>query len=174
MFEKRDSRIVIVAPHGGLIEPGTAEITGLLAGTRFSFYTFLGLKKSGNRTLHISSNHFEEPEAERLIRSSEAVITIHGMKSGDTECVVIGGLHRGLNTFLEKQLRAGGFRVESPEQYPYLRGIMPENICNRGMSGAGSQIEISRRLRDTLLMDTSRRDAFRNAVLQAVELAGLL
>ncbi len=40
------STIVVLAPHGGGIEPGTSEIAWEVAGGEFSLYLFEGLKAS--------------------------------------------------------------------------------------------------------------------------------
>ena len=42
--EDRGTPFVILAPHGGWIEPGTSEIAEALAGTDLSFYAFEALK----------------------------------------------------------------------------------------------------------------------------------
>ena len=50
----------IIAPHGGGIEPGTSEIADAVAGLTHSFYTFEGLRTSGNTDLHITSTRYDE------------------------------------------------------------------------------------------------------------------
>lgn len=42
------SDIAILAIHGGKIEPGTTEIAEAVAKNQHSFYTFEGLKPTGN------------------------------------------------------------------------------------------------------------------------------
>ena len=42
------SGILLMAPHGGGIEPGTTEIAEAIAGKCHSFYTFSGIKPKGN------------------------------------------------------------------------------------------------------------------------------
>ena len=53
--------IVILAPHGGKIEPGTSELARAVAGSDIALYLFEGVKPSGNRALHVTSTNFDEP-----------------------------------------------------------------------------------------------------------------
>ena len=46
-IESRDPRVLIMAPHGGKIEPATAEVAEAIAGMDYSFYSFDGLKQKG-------------------------------------------------------------------------------------------------------------------------------
>jgi len=47
-----------------------------------------------------------------------------------------------------KELKAVGIAVANRNfKYP---GVNPDNICNRGASGRGAQLEISRGLRDDI------------------------
>ncbi len=55
----KDSTVLIMAPHGGKIEPGTAEIAEAIAGHDYSFYSFEGLKADRNSNLHIESHLFD-------------------------------------------------------------------------------------------------------------------
>ena len=43
------SNITIIAPHGGLIEPITSLIAELIAGDRYNYYCFEGIKEKNNR-----------------------------------------------------------------------------------------------------------------------------
>jgi phage replication-related protein YjqB (UPF0714/DUF867 family) len=67
-----------MAPHGGKIEPGTAEIAEAVAGDDYSFYCFEGIKADGNGVLHIRSHLFAEPRAMEAVESAEIVVTVHG------------------------------------------------------------------------------------------------
>ena len=79
-----------MAPHGGGIEPGTGDIADAVAGQHHSFYCFKGIKKQGNRVLHITSNRFDEPLAMTMVTNANWVLTIHGCR--DVEPVVwVGG-----------------------------------------------------------------------------------
>src|SRR5512137_587512 len=66
-IELRDARVLIMAPHGGKIEPTTAQIAEAIAGIDYSFYSFEGLK-TDSRMLHIESHLFDEPRALQAVQ----------------------------------------------------------------------------------------------------------
>jgi phage replication-related protein YjqB (UPF0714/DUF867 family) len=65
------SDTVIIAPHGGGIEPGTSEIAEAIAATDYSFYAFERRKHHGNGSLHITSSHFDEPQCIALVSNAK-------------------------------------------------------------------------------------------------------
>jgi phage replication-related protein YjqB (UPF0714/DUF867 family) len=147
----------LVAPHGGGIEPGTSEIGDAIAGEDFSFYTFEGLKPAGNADLHITSTRFDEPVCLTVIGRSKIVLTIHGEESdtGD-EIVFIGGLDDRLRRRVGAALRARGF-ITRKHPDPKLQGLEPENICNRGLTGKGVQLELSLGARKRMFRSLTRK-----------------
>ncbi len=147
LVSERNSAVAIVAPHGGNIEPGTSEIALAIAGEDLSCYVFEGLKYYGNKSLHITSSRFDEPRCLRLVGGARTVLTVHG-ESGDSQNIYLGGLDTGLRDRLAASLAAGGFSVARHAK-PTMQGVHPVNICNRGQSGCGVQLEIARGLRDT-------------------------
>ena len=149
------SGVLVMSPHAGGIEPGTGDIADALAGSKHAFYCFRGLKKSGNHILHITSNHFDEPLAERLLGKAQWVLTVHGCREA-APLVWVGGraLLRGDTIIMA--LEGIGIPARRCED-PALRGLQSENICNRGRSGAGVQLEISRGLREMLFSNLFRR-----------------
>lgn len=67
-MEDRSSRVAIIAPHGGLVEPATSQIALGIAADSFSFYCFEGLGADRlHHELHITSEHFDEPTALSLV-----------------------------------------------------------------------------------------------------------
>jgi phage replication-related protein YjqB (UPF0714/DUF867 family) len=168
----------LVAPHGGGIEEGTSEIADGIARRRFSFYAFEGLKPKGNAVLHITSTHFDEPMCLTVLGHSAVVITLHGEKSEeDGEGVFVGGLDYDLGDAIGAELTDRGFEV-GKHKNPNLQGLEKENICNRGTSGAGVQLELSRSVRKTMFESltregrknpTKRFDAFVKAVRKALK-----
>ena len=141
------SQVTIIAPHGGKIEPKTSYIAGRIAGNKFNYYCFEGIKVNHNRRLHITSHKFDEPLALELLARSKTVLAIHACT--DTEALVYpGGRDEGLIEAIAEELKAAGITVA--ERNPKYRGIDPNNICNCGISGQGAQLEISRGLRDDL------------------------
>jgi phage replication-related protein YjqB (UPF0714/DUF867 family) len=144
----------IIAPHGGGIEPGTAEIADGIAAATHSFYAFDGLKAKKNSDLHITSTHFDEPLCEQLLTTSAVVVTLHGEQSEDGEGVFLGGLDESLGEQIGTALTEQGFDVRVHPN-PNLQGREKTNVCNRGTSGAGVQLELSRSVRETLFESLS-------------------
>jgi len=149
VYRKADSKFGILAPHGGGIEPGTSTIADAIAGVNHTFYTFKGIKRTGNRVLHLTSARFDEPIGIQTSRNARVVVTVHGcVDKGDV--VFVGGKHQPLKVKMAEALRRGGFHVENSEA-PGLRGISSVNICNRCQSGQGIQLELSRGLRERMI-----------------------
>jgi phage replication-related protein YjqB (UPF0714/DUF867 family) len=146
----------IITPHGGGIEPGTSEIADAIAHEKFSFYAFEGLKSSGNAVLHITSTCFDEPMCLTVLGHSGVVLTLHGEHSEDDgEGVFLGGLDTRLGARIGKALTRKGFDVRE-HQDPDLQGRERKNICNRGTSGAGVQLELSLAVRRTMFESLTR------------------
>lgn len=177
---KRPSSVAIVAPHGGLIERGTSEIAWALAGDTCSAYSFDGMKARRNGDLHITSTHFDEPQCMALLAESATVLTVHGERSPG-EVVFVGGRDAARCELLCRTLADQGFTVRRHED-PALQGTHASNICNKGSTGRGIQLELSRGLRQVLVDDTDpsqqprlteRLTVFCAAVRQALGVAVL-
>jgi phage replication-related protein YjqB (UPF0714/DUF867 family) len=151
---KRRSVFAIIAPHGGGIEPGTSEVARSIAGSQFSYYTFDGLKQDGNYVLHITSTLFDEPKCLQLVNSSDIVVAIHGYADNDM-VIYVGGLHLELRTHIINALVEAGFNARLAEDD--YAGAQLQNICNRGRSRRGVQIEISDGLRRVMFASLDRR-----------------
>jgi phage replication-related protein YjqB (UPF0714/DUF867 family) len=149
------SGVLVMAPHGGGIEPGTGDIADALSGSEHAFYGFKGLKKRGNHILHIASTRFDEPLAVRMLKEARWVLTIHGCRDR-SPVVWVGGRDGLRGDTIIKSLEAIGIPVRQSEA-PGLRGLQPENVCNRGRLEAGVQLEISRGLREMLFADPLHR-----------------
>ncbi len=142
--------VAIVAPHGGKIERGTLQVANAIAGDEHSYYCFEGIKaiQKNNRVLHITSNNFDEPRAVSLVSTAESVVTIHGAR-GIHCAVYAGGLDMGLRTAVLDSLNELGFAAED-DPSPSRQGKGPKNICNRGASGQGLQLELTFGLRKSM------------------------
>ena len=141
------SPVTIIAPHGGKIEPKTSYIAGSIARGKFNYYCFEGIKPDNNKALHITSHNFDEPRALGLLARSQTVLAVHACRDGKP-LVYPGGRDKELIEVIAKELKAAGIRVANRNsKYP---GLNPHNICNRGASGKGAQLEISRGLRDDI------------------------
>ena len=141
--EKPNAIAAIIASHAGGIEAKTGTIAKSIAGTEYRLYCFEGMKSSGNRILHITSQHFDEPKCLKLIEKHQRVISIHGCNE-KKEKVYIGGLDDELIKILTSELSSVGI---IPEQSEKFLGKSPDNICNRGLTKKGVQFELSLQFR---------------------------
>jgi phage replication-related protein YjqB (UPF0714/DUF867 family) len=139
------SEIAIVAPHGGSIERRTSPIAESIAGAEHNLYLFEGLDPAGSfEQLHITSHRFDEPRCLELISRCNIVIAVHGC-SGSERAVYLGGRDSPLIVTLAAAFARFDLRVRHRNHaYP---GTHRRNICNRGASGRGVQLEFSDGLR---------------------------
>jgi len=144
----RGTDYAVLAPHGGNIEPGTSEIARALAGDQLSYYVFEGLKPEANSNLHITSTRFDEPTCIGMVESCHTAIALHG-ESSDRDMLFLGGRDSDTLQRITDALTPLGFAV-GYHQNPLLQGTSERNICNRGRSGAGVQLELGRGLRRQL------------------------
>lgn len=163
--EDRGTSVVILAPHGGFIEPVTAEIAEAIAGTDFSFYAFEALKAGGHGDFHITSHRFDEPVALGLVGRSRTAIAIHGRKDDGSDTVWLGGRSTDLRDTIGVSLRDAGFEAIPNQSLP---GIHEFNICNRTRSGEGVQLELPRSLRYTLAAERTLLEDFCAAIRDAI------
>jgi len=141
------SRVTIIAPHGGKIEPRTSDLAKRIAGENYNLYCFEGIKEKGNACLHITSHRFDEPRAIKLVSKSELVVAVHAC-TGTAGLVHIGGLNKKLGSMIARELQNQDIGVSN--NHPRFQGSNPDNICNRGATGIGVQLEVTRDLRDDL------------------------
>ena len=146
-FRDAGSRVTIIAPHGGKIEPRTSDLVRRIAGEDYNFYCFEGIKEKDNACLHITSHRFDEPGAIKLVSKSELVVAVHAC-TGTAGLVHIGGLNKKVGRMIAKELQDCGIGVSN--DHPRFQGSNPDNICNRGATGIGVQLEVTRDLRDDL------------------------
>jgi phage replication-related protein YjqB (UPF0714/DUF867 family) len=148
-IRKGRSAFAVMAPHGGGIEPGTDTIAAAIAGDEHGFYAFRGIRTRNNAELHLASERFDEPRALALARQAQNVVTMHGCR-GRISMVYAGGLAGGLKIEVINSLQTAGFAA-SDTPGPSLGGIHRSNLCNRGQSGKGLQLELSEQLRRQLM-----------------------
>ncbi|MGD9329809.1 MAG: poly-gamma-glutamate hydrolase family protein [Desulfobacterales bacterium] len=150
------SGLLIMAPHGGGIEPGTGDIADAVAARDHSFYGFMGIKNQGNRALHLPSIRFDEPRARAMTAEAVWILTVHGCH--DREILVhVGGRDRRQADRIIRGLQIAGIPAQRCER-PHMRGWHPDNLCNQGRRRAGVQLEISAGLRNKLHTDPHQRD----------------
>lgn len=169
-LESRGTAVVIVAPHGGNIEPGTSQIAAAIARDDCSIYVFEGLR-SGSSELHITSSSFDEPSALKLIGGASTILAIHGRSDGDdARRIWLGGLNTKLRDAITSSLESAGFEVATASGT--MAGTDPMNICNRGTAKMGLQLELPRTLRTELIVDEAKLYIFVEAVREALASAG--
>jgi phage replication-related protein YjqB (UPF0714/DUF867 family) len=150
VVEAAAQRCLVMAIHGGGIEPGTTELAQSLAGDSEpdspSLYLFEGLRSSGNSELHLTSTHFDEPQALAVVARHEFCVSIHGC-AGQTPVTYIGGRDVWLRETIARELDAAGFAVLRPGEKGFaenLAGTAEMNIWNRTTRGKGVQLELTR------------------------------
>lgn len=166
-FMEADSSVLILAPHGGKIEPHTSIIAKQIAGEDFSFYLFEGTKQTHNfNNLHITSTNFDEPICLKLLEAADTSVAIHG-KQGAGGKILIGGLNEELANLIENSLKQAGFNSEVIRT-GHLSGTNSKNICNRTKTGKGTQLEIEKGLRDQLKLDEELFIKFTTSIRDAI------
>ena len=162
-------RTTVIAPHGGGIEVGTSELCLAIAGYHpadltpapaagpvHDFWMFEGLRPSGNSDLHVTSTHCDDTTARSLCAGSLNVLSLHGCTAGQAgleagaQAVLVGGLGAAFRQYLTEEFTAAGIRAVTASGEEEIAGISPENICNRSLTGAGAQLEITTDLRTAL------------------------
>jgi phage replication-related protein YjqB (UPF0714/DUF867 family) len=147
-------KTVILAPHGGGIEPGTSELCLAVAGyhpanlpqvppagVTYDYWMFEGVREDDNRELHVTSTGCDDEVAVSLCAGSLNALALHGF-SDDDQVVLVGGANpdstpNPLRDYLVDGLRAAQFVARGPGQHGELNGNAPCNIVNRTMLGMG-------------------------------------
>ena len=136
-----------IAIHGGAIEPAATQLADSAANMgSYAYYSFEGIKSSGNGFLHITSTHFDEPNAIVLVGGLARTISWHGA-SGTTPQTYVGGRDATLKSKVIDQLVAAGFTV-APDTPPELNANDPLNITNKNSSHMGVQLELTKAQRE--------------------------
>lgn len=143
------SNYTVFAIHGGNIDKGTSVLAKAMAGDDYNMYLFEGIKPSGNVDLHVTSSHFDEPQALSLAARSNKCLSIHGHK-GTQERVCVGGNNLDLKSKISNALKAKNFPFQVETSCQNLDGINKMNIVNR-CQNKGVQLEFSSTLRKNLL-----------------------
>lgn len=174
IIRNQKSSVVILAPHGGGIEPGTAKVASGIAGKDLSLYIFEGMRRENNRNLHITSTKFDDPQCLALVQRTPVAITVHGC-GGREPMVYLGGLNNEYRRLIHRNLCKYGYRIEFDDTRH--AGVHPQNICNQCKSQRGVQVEITTGLRKTFFKSLDREgrnhttesfEIFVHAVRQAI------
>ena len=165
----RTGNAIVMAPHGGKIEPRTSLITETIAGRDLDMYCFEGLMPESNRELHITSRNFDEVTALKLLRTKSTVVTIHGRQDrDDPSTVYMGGKDDALVSEIVERLQEAGFETQK-DNHPFP-GIQDTNIVNRGLTGKGAQLEVPLSLRRRLGNEPELLEKFCGAVRKAIDI----
>lgn len=167
MLEDRGSEYLIMAPHGGTIERGTSELALRITGNDLSFYIFEGLRKRPHSDLHVTSHKYDEKQALEIAKRCETVVAVHGRADrSDPDTVWLGGLDIPTQHKIKNILSEAGFHVSVSKDE--IAGKHPSNICNRGRTGKGVQLEIPKSLRDELVSNSEYLEKFADAIRLAL------
>lgn len=156
-------KCLIVAPHGGGIEPGTSELLRAVAELgNWAWYEFAGFLRKGNvEGLHITSARFDEPTLTKLLPKTNFVLAVHGSQETGDPVVHVGGLwdegRSGITAAINAARAAHG--VQALEAPAHLSGTDPASVTNRGKLGRGIQLEFSRSARNLLFPPDCSREA---------------
>jgi len=169
------TRTVILAPHGGGIEPGTSELCLAVAGhhpanlpitppagVTYDYWMFEGIRPDDNKDLHVTSTGCDDLVAVTMCAGALGALSLHGFKpenldpprSPDEQVVFVGGCDDLLRDLLTKALQAVNLPVE--DAAGELDGDSVCNIVNRTLRGQGAQLELSEPLRDAMFTRNTR------------------
>ncbi|WP_313606533.1 poly-gamma-glutamate hydrolase family protein [Rhizobium sp.] len=160
--------VLIMTPHGGKIENPTSALAEEIAGQDYRFYAFEGnLSKDNLFELHIPSEQFDEPLALGLTARAVLVVAVHGRQDyGDGATIWMGGRDTTSRQAIGAALVEAGFKID--DDPPRFKGLDPLNICNRGKSGQGVQLEIPVTLRKKFIAGLDDRRRFVTAIRGAI------
>jgi len=142
----RGHPVLVLALHGGQIEPGTSPLAARLAGADWSLYDFQGIRPHGNGQLHRPSVELVDPRLVELAGRAWIALSLHGA-TGVAPLVGIGGRNRRLARRVQRQLAALG--VVCVDLGAGLQGRARRNPVNWPLR-RGVQLELSAGLRRQL------------------------
>ena len=168
------AKTVILAPHGGGIEPGTSELCLAVAGyhpanlpdtppagVTYDYWMLEGVRERGNAPLHVPSTGCDDGMAVSLCAGALNALSLHGFEPkpplpADKRLVLVGGGDEDLRLLLLRTLDAAGLPVEDAAGRGELDGNSSLNIVNRTRRGKGAQLEVSKPLRDAMFTVNTR------------------
>jgi len=154
-YQNKMTKWAVLTPHGGGIEPGTSELVKAIANDNYSYYSLEGTKRKNNGDLHITSEFFDEIHGIEIAESAENILAFHGCAKYPSK-ILVGGLDIKNRALLTALLQQAGFNVDNNPP-PELSGSKPNNICNRGKTGIGIQLELDVTVRKKLFKGLDRK-----------------
>jgi hypothetical protein len=102
---------------------------------------------SGNSDLHITSTPIDYPDLLAMAPGARRWLSFHGMadRTPGVAEVAVGGLDAQLAAAVTTALTNAGFSCAAPPSE--IAGTDPNNICSKGLTRAGVQLELSNSLR---------------------------
>jgi phage replication-related protein YjqB (UPF0714/DUF867 family) len=150
------SGALVMAIHGGNIEPGTTELAEIVAGDDLALYSFVGRHRDVE-LLHITSTRFDEPSLLALLPEAENCLSLHGFWGEEADfCVGGGGADERKRYAAEIERAFPQYRTCDACCPPFV-GTSDDNVVNR-CRGPGVQIEMSPLLRDRIVADVPFRE----------------
>ncbi|MEV4138968.1 poly-gamma-glutamate hydrolase family protein [Dactylosporangium sp. NPDC049742] len=166
---------VVLALHGGGIEPGTSELCMAVAGYHpatgsvepvggqtYDYWMFEGIRASDNSPLHVTSTHCDDPVARALTAGARRAVSLHGCTpaqaglADSAAAVMVGGRDTTLKSQLLSRFATAGIQAYDAAGVPALNGDDPANIVNRTLAGGGVQLEITTPLRTAMFTTNTR------------------
>lgn len=166
---------VVLALHGGGIEPGTSELCLAIAGYHpadlapvppggpiYDHWMFEGIRSTNNGELHVTSTHCDDPVALSLCAGARRAVSLHGCTTSQaglpagTGAVLVGGRDAALRNALLTAYAGVGIVGIDATGNPDLAGTDPANIVNRTLTGAGAQLELTGPLREAMFTTNTR------------------
>ena len=109
----RAAPTTVVAIHGGLIEPLTAELASAVADADCNLYEFRALSAGNVERLRLPVNRFDDLRLRAMMEHSQEALALLGAP-GMTPTVHLGGRNQTLKRALSQALDAAGFQVAGP------------------------------------------------------------
>lgn len=194
--DNAEIQTIVMAIHGGGIEPGCSEIALASAGYHpatltqatdgqglHDFWIFEGLlpKSKGNAALHVTASHYNEPIATELVQNARRCISLHGCSDtqarvSDTDprgIIQLGGRDLALRDIVLEELTAAGISAELTTNDD-LKGEEIDNIGNKTQLGGCVQLEMGTSYRASLFGINTRPKRKNTTNAQFWLLAGAL
>lgn len=166
----RQSSILVMAFHGGYVEPGSAELGSEITKDKFNFYAFRALQPGKLHepsftysTLHLTSTRYDEPGLLSMAAESHFCLSLHGF-GGQEADFCMGGGNGEQRKVLNQRLSQHFPELQSCELCcPPFNGTSKKNPTNQ-CRNQGIQIEMSPRVRKRLLSDLQFRAEVANSL----------
>lgn len=163
LIRDTSSKILVMAFHGGLIEPGTTELADMISGDDFDFYSFSGNKNEELHEasltaadLHLTAARFDEPKLMSMVTQAEFCVGLHGFGGAEADFCVGGGNAAERKRLVETLSKKFPDLKACDLCCPPYNGIATKNPVNKCLNG-GVQVEMSPKVRRKILSDRDFR-----------------